>query len=367
MLAKVRASSNIRRLLRYHRKRVEQHKAECIAAENFVKDLKSLNEEDKINRFEQRTSLNARTSLNGIHISMGFKHTEVLSDEKMAMLAKKYMDEIGFGEQPYLVYRHRDTAQPHCHILGTTIRADASRIELWYIIHYKSREVTARLAEEFSLQRLVEKNIQQNAAYKVDHAQMITYGELPTKRALSNVINTVVEHYRYTSFKELNAALKEYNVTAYRGKETSTLYKLRGVLYQAIDENGKHLGAPIKASDFLLKPTLKHLEDKFRLNIQLREKNKQRMETAIEWTLLAKKPTWEQFRKSLEKEGINVVILEDKNGKPEAFFIDHRDKAVFSSQSLGDSYTLEAIRQRCVLEQQLQQEETQKHHLKLRL
>lgn len=367
MFAKVKACFDIPRLLMYHLIKMEQHKAECIVAENFVKDLKNLNEDDKFNRFEQRTSLNARTLVNGVHIYVAFKPTEILSNELMATLAKRYMDGIGFGEQPYLVYRHRDTSQPHCHILGTNIRADGSRIELWYIIHYRSREVADRLAEEFSLQKLQEKDIRLSGSFNVDHAETIIYGEKPTTRAMSDVIHTVVGHYNYTSFNELNAALREYNMIASRGKEGSNLYRVRGLLYQVIDEKGKHLGAPVKASSFYMKPTLDYLENKFKLNMEQRERHKQRMETTIAWTLVTKKPTWEQFRWNLQKEGINLVILEEKKGKPEVFFVDHKEKAVVSGESLGANFSLQALQERCVRELQLQQEETQRHHLRLHL
>jgi uncharacterized protein YijF (DUF1287 family) len=38
------------------------------------------------------------------------------------------MEKIGFGEQPYLIYKHEDAGHPHIHIVSTTIKADGSRI-----------------------------------------------------------------------------------------------------------------------------------------------------------------------------------------------------------------------------------------------
>ena len=367
MFAKVRGVNTIADKLRYNLKKVLNGKAECIYAENFLKDLDHLSEKDKLNRFIQRTSLNDRTEKKGVSIAVGFKPTEELSTEKMIMLARHYMKGIGFEDQPYLVYRHSDVTQPHFHIVSTNIRATGKRIELRDIIQWKSYAVTRSMEEEFGLQKL-ERAEKQRESFKVRQAQTVIYGESPTKRAISDVLNTVVEHYKYTSFKELNAALREYNVIAWRGKETSALYKSRGVLYQVLDEKGHRVGSPIKASHFFLKPTLDNLEKRFKLNLELDEKKSERITTAIEWTLAGKAPDWPGFQRAMEREGINIVVQESKDGKErDVFFIDHREKSVFAGERLGGGYSLKAIQARCAQEQQLQQEETQRQQNRLRL
>jgi hypothetical protein len=223
------------------------------------------------------------------------------------------------------------------------------------------------MEEEFGLQKL-ERAEKQRESFKVKQAQTVTYGETPTQRAISDVLNTVVEHFKYTSFDELNAALREYNVIAWRGKETSQLYKSRGIIYQVLDERGRRIGSPIKASRFFLKPTLSNLEKRFKLNAALRQEHSERITTAIEWTFAGKAPDWPGFQRSMEREGINVVVKEGKDGKDaDVFFIDHQEKSVFSGESLGDRYSLRAIQARCVRQEQLQQEETQRQQIRMRL
>ena len=40
------------------------------------------------------------------------------------------LEKLGFGNQPYLVYQHRDARHPHIYIATTNIEADGKRIDL---------------------------------------------------------------------------------------------------------------------------------------------------------------------------------------------------------------------------------------------
>ncbi|MEI9911585.1 MAG: relaxase/mobilization nuclease domain-containing protein [Bacteroidota bacterium] len=90
--------------------------------------------------FEKFTSLNERTTTNTLHVSLNFDSPEILDNEKLVVIAKTYMERIGFGEQPYLVYRHHDAGHPHIHIVSTNIRRDGSRISMHNMGQNESEE-----------------------------------------------------------------------------------------------------------------------------------------------------------------------------------------------------------------------------------
>jgi len=73
---------------------------------------------------------NARAKTNCVHISLNFDVSEKLNKNKLNEIAADYMDKIGFGDQPYLVYQHNDAAHPHLHIVTTNIREDGKRISI---------------------------------------------------------------------------------------------------------------------------------------------------------------------------------------------------------------------------------------------
>ncbi|WP_370583478.1 relaxase/mobilization nuclease domain-containing protein [Pedobacter sp. ASV12] len=67
------------------------------------------------------------------HISLNFEASEKIDNTKMQQIAIAYMELIGFGDQPYLVYRHNDIAHQHTHIATTSIQRDGKN-QLAYTI-----------------------------------------------------------------------------------------------------------------------------------------------------------------------------------------------------------------------------------------
>jgi hypothetical protein len=368
MFAKIKRTKSARKTLQYNEKKVQEQKAVCLLAENYVKRTEDLSIHDKLDRLEQLASLNETAEKKTIHVFLNFDRTDALSDDRAIHFARRYMEVAGFEDQPYLVYRHHDAWHPHLHVVSTNVLPNGKLIdpgirELWKLI-----ELTRELEHTFSLKSNHAVTWEEQQQLKVTHAQQIVYGDSSLKRAISDVLNTVIDRYKYTSLDELNAILKEYNVKADRGAENSKLYQKKGLVYCALDENGHRITRGLKASSFSLKPTLAYLEQKFALNESLRESSRRRLETAIEWTFFGKTPDWAGFLQALIREGINTVIREEKDERSGGiFFVDHREKSVFSGESLGEQYTLDALQKKCVQQQGEQQEEIQRHHLRLRL
>ena len=130
MVAIIHNSSSLRNALHYNENKVRQNAAFLIHSGNYPKDTESLAFSDKINRLQKLVSLNQRTKINCVHISLNFDPSDKLSVEKLKEIADIYMQQIGFAEQPYLVYQHHDAGHAHLHIVTTNIKADGKRIAL---------------------------------------------------------------------------------------------------------------------------------------------------------------------------------------------------------------------------------------------
>jgi len=366
MFAKISTHGSIHIPLRYNELKVAEGKAECIGAENFLKTVDRLSMQDKIDRFWQRSSLNEMVLKNSAHISLSFGKNDVLDNEKMNRIASQYMIRMPFKDQPQLIYRHYDTGHPHLHIVATTIQADGSKIHLRPKHLRESIAICRELESEFSLQPNRRSTTEDLATFQVQHAQKVVYGEPDLKRRVSDVLNTVVDHYQYTSMDEFNAILREYNVVANTGSENSRLQKVGGLYYHVLDENGDRVGVPLKAGGFLLKPTLTRLEEHFVLSQSQREASRERLQTVIDWSLAGQVPDWNRWREDLQRDGISVVFNKSKkDAEDQLYFIDHRTKSVFSAHTLGDPYTLHAIRERCRPEERLVHEEIPSQRLKI--
>lgn len=368
MFAKIAAGRNIRNTLRYHEQKVQGEKATCLLAANFIKESHQLSRQDKLDRFLQRITLNERTEANILHVSLNFSAREHVTDCQMRVLSDRFMQSFGFDRQPYLVYRHNDRPHPHCHIIATTIQADGTTLHLTPADCRLAHRLARQWEVEFSLVRPAGLHLGGADTLRPAPAQRVQYDKTSLGPAISNVLKGVIDHYKYANLMELNAVLRLYNVRAVRGLENSYLYRHRGLLYQALDENGKQVGKSIKASYFIQQSTLSHLEKKY-AHTELSQQEQQRVRTAIDWALAGQPPSWDEFREALEQERISVVVQdEQRDGHSGVFFIDHSGKGVHSGESLGNNYLLEAIQERCTqTEVQDQQEETLHHHHHLSL
>src|SRR5690606_1260502 len=124
MVTKIVSGKSIRGLLNYNESKVATGQAKLIMASRFGADLDRLDSNAKLRRFEHLTSLNSRVKTNALHIMLNFDREDKVDVAAFQQIAGIYMDKIGFGEQPYLVYQHQDVSHPHLHIVTTNIKTD---------------------------------------------------------------------------------------------------------------------------------------------------------------------------------------------------------------------------------------------------
>jgi hypothetical protein len=244
MVCKVRSGKNIRGALNYNENKVKEGVAECIGAGNFVGQAQHLRFFDKIVRFENLIERNIRAKTNTLHISLNFDVGEKLNQNKLNAIAANYMDKIGFGDQPYLVYVHRDAAHPHLHIVTTNIQENGKRISIHNLGKNQSEIAGKEIEERFGL---VKAGSKEHQAFDRSLNRAV-YGKSETKRTINNIVGEVMRRYRFASLAEFNAVLRQYNVMADRGKEGMTKFKKNGLMYTMLDSRGNKIGVPIKAS-----------------------------------------------------------------------------------------------------------------------
>jgi hypothetical protein len=349
MVARVNTGKSISKALNYNEKKVQQEHAQLLLAHNFIKDLNQMNFYDKLHSFEKLTSLNDRTTTNTLHVSLNFDPSEKLSDNKLIAIAENYMKRIGFGDQPYLVYRHFDTGHPHIHIVSTNIQREGNRISIHNLGRNQSEIARKEIEIEFGLVKAESKKLQDSLKLQPLNAQKINPGKRSTKAAISNVLGIVIPQYKYSSLAELNAILKLYNVMADRCSEDSDTYRHNGLLYRVLDEKGNKIGTPIKASLFYMKPTLPFLEKRFAENQPLKQPHARRLRTAIDYALLKRKAmTLPALMADLNRERISTVIRQNKEGVIYGItYVDHQSKCVFNGSDLGKPYSAKIILERC--------------------
>lgn len=355
MVAKITIGKSVRGILNYNENKVKESQARCITASGYGMEHNDLSFYQKLNRLENLQEKNGRVKTNAVHISLNFDPSEKLSRQQLSEIAGRYMEKIGFGNQPYLIYQHHDAGHPHIHLVTTNVQENGRAIGLHNIGREKSEPARKELELEYGLVQAESRSQKQQQGLKRFPIEKLQYGQTETKRAITNIVNTIARQYNFTSLAELNAVLKQYNVTADRGNENTRMYQENGLVYSAIDERGNKLGVAIKASAIYNKPTLKNLEQQFQKNGQSRKLYKEMLKERVDKVLSNHlKLSRNDLGYLLKKENIKILFRENKEGLVYGItYIDQFKKSVFNGSDLGKEYAAKGLTERLVKEDQI--------------
>jgi Relaxase/Mobilisation nuclease domain len=347
MVAKITTPKSIEAALNYNEKKVQKGNAVCLHAANYLKEAKEMNFYQKLNGFERLNSLNERATTKTLHVSLNFDPSEKLGENKLLQIASDYMERIGFGNQPYLVYKHEDAGHPHIHIVSTTIKADGSRINTHNIGRNQSEKARKEIEQLYGLVKAEKQHQLFKPGIKPVDAEKAVYGKSETKRSISNVVGAVLSKYKFTSLPEFNAALKQFNIIADRGKEEGRIYKNRGLVYRILDAAGNKVGVPIKASSISCKPILDNLEKKFTANEAAKESLKPFVKIKLDDCLSQSPSTMKELTEQLKQKNIYTVLRHNAEGRLFGItFVDNQNKVVFNGSDLGKGYSAAAMQSR---------------------
>ncbi len=300
----------MRGILIYNETKVEKKEANIILASGFAVDIDKLNLDQKIQRFKNPTDLNPTVKTNAMHISLNFDASDKLDLQKVQQIAQTYMEQIGFGEQPYIAYRHLDAAHPHIHIATTLMQRDGKR----KYTHNMGRLVSepARKAIEIEFDLIKAEGRMQSNNLNIKPA---VYGKLPTKQTINSIVLSVRQHYAFASLAEFNAILGQFNIRADRGNEETTMFEKKGLLYSILDEKRNPIGVPIKASSFYDQPTLKNLEKDFQSGMEKRKPYRENLKKRIDWVFQKYSTvTRNTLVNELAKQQVGLVFRQNDKG-----------------------------------------------------
>lgn len=353
MHATLELAQSITRELHYHELKVQRGKAELIGGDNFIKDVKELNYDEKLFHFNRLIALDNQGYKPVLDVFLRFSRLDKLDNTTTQRVMQAYAEGMGLDKQPWLAYRHRDTLHPHVHLVSTTRQADGKRIALTPALLKRSRELTHRLEKEYGLDQSDE---EANLRAQHKYLQKVEYGKVSLYPAIKLVLETIVPAYKYTNLEELNAVLGLFNV---RAQETAPGHERRGLVFYPLLANGKDGGAYFKASAFPSRPTLPQLEERFGENLALREEHRRRITSTIDYALAGSTLSFEAFKQDLGRQQVSVVTPRSEAAGQRIWYVDHRTFSVFDGTALGAQYTGAAVQQRCLPDEVYQQLQAQ--------
>ena len=334
MIAKISATENLGGALGYNFKKVEKGEASILlAAELYQSKEGRYTMEDVLADMEALIPKNCRTKKTVFHCSLNPHPDEKLSDERLTQIAKEYMEALGYGNQPYIVFKHNDIPREHIHIVSLRVDSRGQKINDKFEKR-RSKKITDALERKFSLipsSKVTDKAMKETP--KID----TTKGNI--KEQVAETLLSVLKHYEFCSLGELNAILSVYNLaveevkTEFRGK------KYDGLVYVPTDDKGDKVSSPIHASDIgrgVGYTAVQNRMQKSKQNVKplipsVRNKVLQTMRTSPQ--------TEEELRQRLEEQSLRVFIRKNESGRIYGItFIEDKEGIALNGSRLGKGY-----------------------------
>lgn len=340
MVAKINRGSSLYGALIYNQEKVNEATARIISGHRMITDVTG--NADKVIQqtmlsFENYLLANKNTEKPILHISLNPSLEDYLPDKQFAQLADDYMERMGYGDQPYIVYIHEDTGRRHIHIVSTCVDENGNKISDKYEWN-RSMKVCRDLESKYNLKNITDKESELLEPYlkKTDYSK----GDIKTQ--IANVLKSVKNTYRYQTFGEYSAMLSCFNIEAKQVKGEHEGIPFTGIVYSITDDTGKVLSAPIKSSligksfgyDGLNK-RMKHNTKEFKAG-----KWKPKVRNEIALAMHGSHGNRPEFINLLKGRGIDVVFRENEEGRIYgATFIDHHSKEVYNGSRIGKEFS----------------------------
>lgn len=151
MVVRLTTGRRVAGAVRYNERKVQTGQAVQLSAENFAHPgLARTSPAYKAKTLEHLTRRNPRVGRPCLHCALAFHPDEHLSDEQLRRISADFMGAIGYQTQPYLLYRHHDTAHPHVHVVTVSVTPDGRRIPDAFL-HRRVSQIRRRLERRYNL------------------------------------------------------------------------------------------------------------------------------------------------------------------------------------------------------------------------
>ena len=128
--------------VQYNERKVAEGKASVIFSSNID------NPRNPMKTFEQYENGSIRTEKMSFHASINPSITDNMTDEQVQEFARKYMEKMGYGNQPFILYKHTDTGRIHYHLVSVRVDENGRKIPDFRERKH-SQEIMKELAPEF--------------------------------------------------------------------------------------------------------------------------------------------------------------------------------------------------------------------------
>ena len=231
MIAKISSSNSLAATLGYNFKKVEKHEASVLLVQGLFQDRNGRYSRAQMLAGMLRTiPERCRTKKTVFHCSLNPHPDEKLSGEALSRIAAEYMEALGYGAQPYIVFRHNDIPRAHIHIVSLRVDSEGRKIDDRFE-RRRSKRITDALEAKFGL--LPSGHSQKKEGVSAQPSVVeINAGDI--KRQVAAAVEHVLGRYAFQSAGEMNLLLTRFRVTAEEVKTERKGRSFDGIVYAAL-------------------------------------------------------------------------------------------------------------------------------------
>ena len=338
MVAKISIGSSLYGALSYNGEKMNREEGRVLGANKIIIpadghiDIARMVE--NFNLFMPKTG---RTKKPVLHISLNPHPDDRLTEQQYEILAREYLDKLGFGEQPFIIYKHMDIDRHHIHIVTVNVNEQGKRLNQDFL-YRRSKKITTELEEKYNLHKAQREKIAPDMPIR----KVEPSGDI--KRQVANTVKMVGMRYKFQTIGEYNAILSLYNVRCEQTDGRVNGREYHGLVYFATDDSGKTIATPFKASRLGKFASRTAIDGRF-------ERAKDKIDIAPTKRkvadVLAVANDKSDFIAKLKARNIDVVLRYTDEGRIYGVtFIDHNAMTVLNGSRLGKEFSANAINER---------------------
>lgn len=333
MVAKIGRGKSLFGALAYNMGKVKNNTATVLAGQKIIESPDGTFTTAQIsNSFQAYLAANRKTEKPVVHISLNPDPEDKVNNNDYKVISKDYMEKMGYGKQPFIVFKHNDIERSHIHIVTVCVDEEGRKISDAFE-KLKSMAACKELERKYNLKSAVEKK--QNRTEPI--FKPVNYKAGDIKSQMAAVIRYLPRFYQYTTLGTYNALLSLFNITAEEVKGQYNGIARQGLVYFALNEKGEKASNPFKASLFGKGAGYNEMQSHFTASRAHMQNSPSRLtlKSTVEKAILATKNETE-FKNGLREAGINMVVRRTADNRIYGItFIDHQSRSVWNGSQLS--------------------------------
>ena len=335
-----KASGSFRSALDYNESKVSKGLAELILAEGVDKST-----EGKIGSVLQRLENGSKAARNlCFHMSVNPSPADRCTEGQVLELIRQAMADLGYGSQPYAVFRHHDIERQHYHVVSVRCDAKGDRISSWHD-RQKLQVLMRRLGPELGF--TVGGQAQLDAGLHLSDTEADALirqlrtsvrrsknpGHFRSGEEVMPQIRSILRHalgYDFISVAEFKMILQDYGLNLSMGKDNLS-YTVNGM-----DLNGRKSTKPFTSEEIGIDlPSAMKVAISYGKHARSSSVNEKR-------DRLYRRLSWHRrntrslcaLRVFLSDDGVSLQLQRTKSRITGVHLIDHKTHSVFSGPSV---------------------------------